>query len=205
MHKEILITEQKNLLPFIKSFSNDFGLVGGTAIALHIGHRKSVDFDLFSNKEFTNRQIRNKIIKNKKKIEHVFVDEKNEFTVLIDGVKCTFLYYPFKIKFSKKLEDKITLPDLLTLSAMKAYTLGRRNKWKDYVDLYFIMKNHYSIEKITKKAKLIFGNEFNEKIFKVQLAYFEDIDYSEKVIFTKTSKVSDTIIKKELTKFSLSP
>jgi len=203
MHKEVLTTEQKNLLPFVKYFSNDFGLVGGTAIALYIGHRGSVDFDLFSNEEFTNRQIRNKIIKNKKTIKHVFIDQKNEFTVLINGVKFTFLYYPFKIKFSQDFKNTIKLPDLLTLAAMKAYTIGRRNKWKDYVDLYFIMQNHFSIQKIIKKAQQIFGNEFNEKIFKVQLGYFKDIDYSEKIIFSKEFKIDDSIIKKGLTKFSL--
>ena len=46
MHKEILTKEQLELLPTIKFFSKDFGLVGGTAIALHIGHRHSIDFDL---------------------------------------------------------------------------------------------------------------------------------------------------------------
>ena len=47
MHKEIFTKEQTDLLPLIKEFSKDFILVGGTAIALHIGHRQSIDFDLF--------------------------------------------------------------------------------------------------------------------------------------------------------------
>ncbi|MCB6599156.1 hypothetical protein LI118_17050, partial [Erysipelatoclostridium ramosum] len=72
----------------------------------------------------------------------------------------------------------IKLPDLLTLAAMKAYALGRRAKWKDYVDLYFAMKDYFPISAIVKKAKGIFGAEFNEKIFRAQLAYFKDIDYS---------------------------
>ena len=52
MHKEILTAKQTGLLPVIKTFSKDFGLVGGTAIALYIGHRQSIDFDLFSLKMF---------------------------------------------------------------------------------------------------------------------------------------------------------
>ena len=48
MHKEILTDEQINLLPLVQLFNKDFGLVGGTAIAFHIGHRESIDFDLFS-------------------------------------------------------------------------------------------------------------------------------------------------------------
>jgi len=68
---------------------------------------------------------------------------------------------------------------------MKAYALGRRAKWKDYVDLYFIMKYYRGIKKVIKKAKNIFGNEFNEKMFRVELAYFKDIDFSEKIIYLK--------------------
>ena len=48
MHKEILTEKQANLLTLVKAYSSKFGLVGGTAIALQIGHRRSIDFDLFS-------------------------------------------------------------------------------------------------------------------------------------------------------------
>ena len=58
LHEEILTKEQSTLLPLIRAFSNDFGLVGGTAIALYLGHRQSIDFDLFTNKEFNNFAIR---------------------------------------------------------------------------------------------------------------------------------------------------
>jgi len=50
MHKEILNNNQIELLPLIGEFSKQFILVGGTAIGLQIGHRQSIDFDLFSNK-----------------------------------------------------------------------------------------------------------------------------------------------------------
>jgi hypothetical protein len=46
-YKQILTEEQIELLPLIKAFKREFYLVGGTAIARHIGHRRSVDFDLF--------------------------------------------------------------------------------------------------------------------------------------------------------------
>ena len=88
---------------------------------------------------------------------------------------------------------------------MKAYALGRRAKWKDYVDLYFIMKKYKGVAEIITRAKRIFRNEFNEKIFRARLAYFKDIDYSEKVIYLKEFKTKDEIIKKELISFSLKP
>lgn len=86
---------------------------------------------------------------------------------------------------------------------MKAYALGHRAKWKDYVDMYFILKKYYSLSKIVQRSKQIFYADFNEKIFRAQLAYFKDIDYSEKVIYMPRQAVSDEIIKKALIKFSL--
>lgn len=201
-HKEILTQEQINLLSLISSFSKDFGLVGGTAIAFYLGHRQSIDFDLFTNKEFENFNIRKKILKFKK-IERVLRDEKGQYTVIVNGVGLTFFNYPFKINFSKTFDETIPLPDLLTLAAMKAYALGRRPKWKDYVDLYFIMKEYGGIKRIIKKAKQIFSGEFNEKLFRSQLSYFEDIDYTEKTIYMKGFKIKDEVIKKALINFSL--
>jgi len=194
--------QQIKLLPLIGKFSSDFGLVGGTAIALHIGHRESVDFDLFTASEFDSSKIKRKIT-NGFNVEKVFVNEADEYTVLINGVKITFLRYPFHIEFKDSLDNIIKTADLLTLAAMKAYALGRRAKWKDYVDMYFILKNHHSVAEITKKAKEIFSSEFNEKIFRAQLAYFEDIDYTEKVVYRKGFEVDDEVIKKNLIEFSL--
>lgn len=202
LHKEILTDEQFSLLPLIKSFSGDFGLVGGTAIALHLGHRRSIDFDLFSLKEFDNQKIRRKILKFSK-INQAIRDETDQFTLETKGVRFTFFYYPYPIIFSDDLENIIKLPDLLTLSAMKALALGRRAKWKDYVDLYFIARQHHGIKDVCEKANEIFGNEFNEKLFRTQLAYFNDINYSEAIIFMPGFEVSDEKIKRELTEFSL--
>ncbi len=86
---------------------------------------------------------------------------------------------------------------------MKAFALGRRAKWKDYVDLYFIFKAHHTVSEITEKGVDIFGNEFNEKIFRTQLAYFSDIDYSEQVVYKEGFGVDDDIIRQALVEFSL--
>ena len=64
---------------------------------------------------------------------------------------------------------------------MKAFALGRRAKWKDYVDLFFILKNHYSVEQISRRACKIYDQMFSEKLFRAQLSYFEDIDYFESI------------------------
>lgn len=201
MHKEILTEEQVKLLPVLKSFSRSFGLVGGTAVALHIGHRRSIDFDLFTDKEFDSMAIRRKIKENTS-IDKVIVDKLDEFTFVAKEVKFTFFRYIYEIEYSQKLDSIIKLPDLLTLAAMKAFALGRRAKWKDYVDLYFIMRDFYGINEIVKKGNEIFGSEFNSKIFKVQLSYFKDINYQESVKFMPGFEVDDKEIKKQLIKFS---
>lgn len=203
LHKEILTKKQAGLLPLVHSFSRDFGLVGGTAVALYIGHRFSIDFDLFTRHEFENFNIRKQVLKFRK-IERVLRDETGQYTIVVDGVRITFFHYPFRVRFSKKFDDVIGLPDLLTLAAMKAYALGRRAKWKDYVDLYFVMRDYYSVGEITQKAKKLFGREFNEKMFRAQLAYFKDVDYSEKIMYVQGFKIKDSQIRKSLISASLS-
>lgn len=202
MYKEILTKEQEDLLSLVEKFSPEFGLVGGTAIALHLGHRRSIDFDLFTNTAFKNSAIKKKVSKHQA-IQEVFTDENGQFTFFVNGVKMTFFEYLFPIDFSEKFESVIRMPDLLTLGAMKAYALGRRAKWKDYVDIYFIAKKHNGLDGIVKRAREIFKGEFNEKIFRVQLAYFEDIDRGEKMEYMDGFSVSDEVIKKELIRFSV--
>lgn len=202
MHNEILTKEQVRLLPLIGRFARDFYLVGGTAIALQVGHRRSIDFDLFTAKPFRNSQIK-RLLQQDISIDRVMRDEKGQFTLLAHGVHMTFFEYPFAIPTPHQFDKIIKLPDVLTLAAMKAYALGRRAKWKDYVDLYFVMQKYHSISAVVGRAKQIFKGEFNEKIFREQLSYFKDMNYAEEVIFMPGFEVTDAVIKKGLTEFAL--
>ncbi|MGB9707519.1 MAG: nucleotidyl transferase AbiEii/AbiGii toxin family protein [Microgenomates group bacterium] len=202
MFKDILTNNQKKLLPLIKLFSSNFYLVGGTAVALQIGHRRSIDFDLFTDNSFNPLNIR-KIILKKHQINQTLVQGEGELTTIVNQVKITFFHYPFSIKRKLSFEDIIKLPDLLTLGAMKAFALGRRSKWKDYVDLYFIFQR-YSLKQLTEKAKEIFKSEFNEKLFRAQLSYFDDIDYSEEIEFMRGFEKNKNEIKSFLEKIALS-
>ena len=201
MHEEILTKNQRQLLPLIKNFSGHFGLAGGTAIALQIGHRRSIDFDLFTQKRFFNTRIQDQI-REKLKIETIFIDKPNELTILVNSVKITFYKYPFEVKYKIALKDIVKMPDLLTLASMKSLALGRRAKWKDYVDLYFVFRK-YSLKEIVRCSKELFKGEFSEKLLREQLAYFKDIDYSEEIDFMPGKKISDGEIKKTLTEISL--
>ncbi len=139
MHLETLIPDAKNIFLKLKNFPN-FYLVGGTALALQIGHRISVDFDLFSpqkisksllpkiEKTFINSQI------------DILVNNSSELTIFLDRVKTTFFYYPFPIILKTFSFEGVRILNILEIAAMKAYALGRRATYKDYIDLYFIRR-----------------------------------------------------------------
>ena len=179
-HREILNDDQMSLLPVIREFKREYYLVGGTAIALYLGHRRSIDFDLF---KFS-------MISAKKNVEKLsrsnvnFTITRNvteQLNLIANNVKMTFFQYPFQIEAKNDFEKVIRIPDLLDLAAMKAYALGRRSKWKDYVDLYFLLKDKFTLQQIIDRAIMIFGDLFSDKLFRSQLSYFDDIDYTEEV------------------------
>lgn len=202
MHKEILDNNQLSLLDLVKSFRREFYLVGGTAIALHIGHRRSIDFDLFKATPFQTKKILDKI----QKQEHKYLITRNvsgQLNLIISDVKFTFFEYPYIIEASEDFEKKIKLPTLLDLAAMKAFVLGRRSKWKDYVDLYFILKNHFTFNEISTRAEELFDQQFSGKLFRGQLSYFDDINYEEEVEYLIPHPPTENEIKEFLINTSI--
>jgi len=202
MHKEILNLSQQELLPLLSQFKREYYLVGGTAIALYIGHRRSIDFDLFKSSTINHKRNLDKITST----GHPYTITRRvseQMNLIVNNVKITFFQYPFPIEPSEHFDNFIRMPSLIQLSAMKAYALGRRSKWKDYVDLYFILRNHFSIEEITHTSINIFGDLFSEKMFRSQLCYFEDIDYSEGVDYIIPNPPTDAEIKETLTEIAL--
>lgn len=180
MHLEIFNKDQQALLSWLARFSRKYYLVGGTAIALHLGHRRSLDFDLFTKDTISKSRLKDQLSQIPYPQQLLFEDI-DQLHMMINRVKITFFQYPFDIEAPNKLPNDLKFPDLLALAAMKSFALGRRAKWKDYVDLYFIIKYHHSIEEISKKANEIFGDQYAEKLFRQQLAFHKDIDYTETV------------------------
>ena len=202
MHLEILTTQQRELLPFIASFRRSFYLVGGTAIALYIGYRRSIDFDLFTLKKLNRSRIKQKVFELLYNKQTIF-DDIDQIHFLINDVKITFFYYPYPVEHCEMLRNVISMPSLLSLSAMKAFALGRRAKWKDYVDLYYLLKEYFSIKDISTEAERIFGQLFSEKLFREQLAFHKDIDYSEPIEFMPGFYVAEKDVKDFLINKSL--
>jgi len=122
--------------------------------------------------------------------------------ISLNDVKFTFFEYPYTIEANCRFENIVKLPNLLNLASMKAFALGRRSKWKDYVDLYFILKDHHSVKQIVEMSNTIYGQLFSEKLFRAQLSYFDDIDYSEEVEYI-VKQPSDKEIREFLTETAI--
>ena len=202
MHSEVLNYKQLDLLPLMAQFRREYYLVGGTAIALYIGHRRSIDFDLFKSTAINHKRNLDKL--SASPFAHLVTRRVAEqMNVIINDVKVTFFQYPFPIEPTEKFLAIFRMPSLLQLAAMKAYALGRRSKWKDYVDLFFLLRDHFSINEISATASLLFGELYSEKLFRSQLCYFEDIDYSETVDYIIPNPPTDKLIKQYLTDIAI--
>lgn len=201
MHKEILNSKQLELLPVMATFRREYYLVGGTAIALHLGHRRSIDFDMFKPSAINHKKNLDRLTESgfPCMVTRRVTEQMN---LIVNDVKVTFFQYPFPIQATEKLESYFRVPSLLQLAAMKAYALGRRSKWKDYVDLYFLLKDYFSLEEVSACATDLFGDLYSEKMFRAQLCYFEDVDYTEEVDYIISNPPSDEEIKNALTKLS---
>ncbi len=94
MFYNILDKKRKSILPLFEPLKNEFYLAGGTALALQIGHRDSIDFDFFSDKDFDTKELFEKLEKifSAYKIKKV-QDEKNTLTIVVDdNVRLSFLH-----------------------------------------------------------------------------------------------------------------
>lgn len=195
MHPEVLDQQNRNIFFKLKAFPG-FYLAGGTALALQIGHRKSVDFDLFSEKEISNKIFA--------KVNKVFADKTitpsvnnlDELTVFVSDLKITFLKYPFAVISDLIIYEEVGLLSVKEIAAAKAYTIGRRGSFKDYIDLYFIIsEGHSSLKEIIEISEKKYGKEFHARLFLEQLIYLEDIE-EENIVFLKKE-----VRKEEVKKF----
>jgi hypothetical protein len=127
MHKEILSPSQRELLPLVAKFKDEFCLVGGTAVALHIGHRRSIDFDLFKHGELRHKKILDAVKAHGLPVQ-VTRRVEEQLNLTVGGVKLTFFDYPFPIPAPHSFENVLVLPDLLTLASMKAWGDGQNGR-----------------------------------------------------------------------------
>lgn len=176
IHEGVLDKDKHELLDKLLPYAKDFVLAGGTALALQINHRKSFDFDFFSSHQIPKNFLEK--LSNTIPIANVAIDSADELTFFTrNKIKVTYLHYPFGHAFSiETLENGLKIFGIKDIAIKKAYTIGRRGEYRDYFDLYTILKNNYvDLAELINFAKKIYGSVFDEKIFLTQLVYFEDL------------------------------
>lgn len=194
MHEEILSAAQLTLAETILPDFPSFYLCDGTALALQIGHRKSIDFDLATPEEIRPESILRTLQAKGHFPEHTLTATADELAIIVQGVKLTFFSFPFPIRPTVSWPRAgIQLPEIPVIGSMKAYALGRRSKWKDYVDLYFMLRDHVTLPELIHRTKTLFRGAFNAKLFLEQLCYFDDVDMTEQVDFMNEAVPDETI------------
>ena len=185
--------ERQAVFPKLAALAPPFTLAGGTAIMLQIGHRKSFDFDCFCVEPLT-ISMRKKLLKLFDARTTIRYDTPEIFSVITpELVEVTLVSYPYPSLRPIIQTPSIPILHMDDLIANKAHTLGRRNTWRDYVDIFFALKwNLYTISSIITLAEQKYQNEFNARLFLGQLDYFEDIQVVD-TIFLKESYTPDEI------------
>ena len=204
MHVEALTNEGRQLFPHLAQFKT-FYLVGGTALALQIGHRLSVDFDMFSFDPLSEHLLQ--------KIKRVFVGSPleltyravNQINLIISGVKVTFFHFPYPVIKPFVIYDKVALASIEEIAAMKAFALGQRASYKDYVDWYFMLSEGLiNLGEVIAVAKEKFGGEFNDRLLLGQLLSREDVTV-QKIDFLRgevTPTDIDRVLGEEVKKYA---
>ncbi len=208
MKKEALTKKGKSIFERIKisDFIDEFYLAGGTGLALQLGHRVSVDFDFFSENKIEDTLL--DVVDNnlKEKSLKINVNNIGELTVVVDGVKITFLHYPFPIVTETVDLEGVECLSVKEIAATKAYSLGRRGEYKDYVDLYFLLKEKLiDLREIIEISEKKYGGKFNGKLFLEQLLYKEDVEEMNINLLKKDVKKEEifNFLKNKVTNFSI--
>ena len=194
MHEQVLTKGAASLIPLLRRFRGYY-LVGGTALALQIGHRISVDFDLFSPKELPrNISQRIKRVFSGYPITATYAVGGEQINLIIKGVKATFFYYPYPVLEPFVEYRGIPLAAIPEIAAMKAFSIiGKRIAYKDYVDWYFLLHDdHITIKRVIGLARKKYGGDFNDRLFLGQLASLEDVP-TQKIDFVKDEIPRETI------------
>jgi len=185
-------TIERGLFELLKTLMQDehlknFNLVGGTALALYMGHRKSIDLDLFSQQPFDTNDLDRYL----NETYNFFVqnpEKKSKATLLgkINGIKTDFISYNYPFVNPVVIQDEIRMLSIQDIAAMKLAAISQSgDRLKDFVDVTFLsakisltdMLNAFEIKyPKTNKMSAVKG-----------LIYFDDIDFSAKIELTTGS------------------
>ncbi|MCX5666948.1 MAG: nucleotidyl transferase AbiEii/AbiGii toxin family protein [Candidatus Omnitrophica bacterium] len=178
MFEETLVRGAKDILAALgrSDILRDAYLAGGTAAALQLGHRLSVDFDFFTDREF----IPKVFAANLSKLGSFSVDEADKGTVLgvFKGVKFSLFSYKYPLIFPALNYSAVRIADIRDIAAMKIDAIASRGAKRDFVDLYFICGAGYTLEEILKFYHKKYGKAVSANIIHIQksLVFFNDAE-----------------------------
>ncbi|MCK4357774.1 MAG: nucleotidyl transferase AbiEii/AbiGii toxin family protein [Candidatus Cloacimonetes bacterium] len=180
MFTETLFGNTKNALAILGNshLLDNAYLAGGTACALQLGHRISVDLDFFTQKEFDSKELINSL----KKIGNFTLEQQSWGTVLgtFEDIRFSIFVYDYPILFPYKVIFNINILDLMDISAMKIDAISTRGIKRDFIDLYFMCKEGI----LLKDALSFYDQKYGELSSNIvhilkSLVYFIDAEVSE--------------------------
>jgi hypothetical protein len=177
MHKECFPEKGWKVLHGLKDMLAKRGaiLAGGTALALHIGHRISIDLDFFTNKEFKVEQVISEI--RKTGLSFSIISEGDGYiTANIEDTKFSLFKYEYPFLDKPAVYKGIQVAGVLDIASMKVIAISQRGTKRDFVDLYFILQD-MPFHKLAVHMAKRFGKErINPVHIGKSLVYFSDAE-----------------------------
>ena len=177
MRWEILDKPRKKVLPHL-AFAKSFGfyLAGGTALALHLGHRTSVDFDFYTPEKFDETLFEQEAVRNLKGLK---VTGRSWGTLIgqVGAIDVSFFYYSYPLLEPLVETENIRVMSVPDIAAMKIIALSQRGLRRDFLDLYVIAQKH-SVDQIFDWTKRKFS-QFDPYVCLKALIYFKDAEADE--------------------------
>lgn len=178
MYESVLNEETKKNIEILslQDFIKSFYLAGGTACAVHLGHRISNDLDFFSKKDFSHFEIQNALRKN----GHFLTDYSDSQTLTgrFNKTKISFFHYNYPMIGDLHHFLNLKISSLQDIGCMKIDAISSRGSKRDFVDLYFILKKfNLSLKEFFKYFEEKYGSE-NYNVYHVlkSLVYYEDAE-----------------------------
>lgn len=199
MFTEVISGSRQDLLARLAAngLLKDFYMAGGTAAAIHIGHRESVDFDFFSPVDFDPEQLTMTL--GGQEPFKVTNSAPGTLHGLIHDIRLTFLHYRYPLLFPTTDFVGIQLADLKDIALMKIVAVANRGTNKDFIDLYFLCRQVISLEELlTHLFPRKYGNTYSIYHILRSLQYFEDAEKCEPLkmlVEVEWSKVKDYFVR----------
>jgi len=141
LREDILNQIQKELLKRLGFlFGTGLYMGGGTALALQLGHRTSVDFDIYSTEKFDVASLKGRFLKEISETEVLGEHAEGTLQMRAGGVEISVFYYPYKLISSLVDFYPVKLASLQDIAASKIAAVVQRARRRDFVDIYYLSK-----------------------------------------------------------------